>query len=504
MANASGQKPRPILGQGFLEEFAPVDLRILGEAQALGKRSSEAWPSYDFSTLPILIHASKAELLFNHPNPPTGFSSTNLSGTDMTTHLTTHPVVMGMGGNAVQLAETPTLAIPAFRFYPEFWKGLSEQLQITTAMSIDYMISIFIHEGFHAWQMEKNSKKIRFPMFSDYPEYSPWNNAMKNLESRLLHAAFSEPKRLRKHIRDFLLIRIERRSRLTREQIELENKWEYQEGTATYVQLRALQSDREGRKSPLSGLPLFHDYRAPDLLAPLLEPMLRAAEKARGNLSLPAYPLGLGQCLALDKLSPGWKETIWKDGVWLDEILADTLGISMEYGSRKHNNDAIKKRHRFRSLLDTEKAFCGDLWDERRRTYERFLKKPGLRITVELGEFASKVGHMFIQADTTRVTDKALLIKSGLMLLTRDMSLRMHAKGIPVVFEQEAGRCVFILPPDSAKEIEIAGASGARSPEEQSVAINEKAQVTAPGLELIAPSLRWERKDGGVTIHIQN
>ena len=89
---------------------------------------------------------------------------------------------------------------------------------------------------------------------------------------------------------------------------------------------RLLTGQRSRRITAYSSLPGFQSYR--ELWQQTYESrafLIKHAGRAAKNRTA-FYHLGMGKALALDRVSPGWKEKYFLPGAWLDDLLADATG----------------------------------------------------------------------------------------------------------------------------------------------------------------------------------
>ena len=100
---------------------------------------------------------------------------------------------------------------------------------------------------------------------------------------------------------------------------------EWEEGVAAYTEFRLAEGAAQDGYRPTqaySSLPGFQTY--PELWRSTYQgrPFL-AKHAGRASKSRTAfYHLGMGKALALDRVSPGWKEKYFVPGMWLDDLLA--------------------------------------------------------------------------------------------------------------------------------------------------------------------------------------
>jgi hypothetical protein len=106
---------------------------------------------------------------------------------------------------------------------------------------------------------------------------------------------------------------------------------EWNEGVAAYTEFKLAEMAAHYKYDPTGAylsLPRFQSYQ--DLWGRTYEarPFLakHAGRAAKGRTAF--YHLGMGKALALDNVSPAWKEKYFVSGIWLDDLLADAAAIA--------------------------------------------------------------------------------------------------------------------------------------------------------------------------------
>jgi hypothetical protein len=106
---------------------------------------------------------------------------------------------------------------------------------------------------------------------------------------------------------------------------------EWNEGVAAYTEFRLAETAAHDKYAPtqayasLAGFQSYQDlWRHTYEARPFLAKHAGRAAKSRTAF----YHLGMGKALALDRVSPAWKEKYFIPGIWLDDILADAAGIA--------------------------------------------------------------------------------------------------------------------------------------------------------------------------------
>jgi len=96
-------------------------------------------------------------------------------------------------------------------------------------------LSLILHECFHVFQYDSLQGKTG--VVNKFPELNSDYSALLNLESRILHQALenNDQEKMIDLIHMFISVRHKRWEKLSQETISNEGKFEYSEGTATYI-----------------------------------------------------------------------------------------------------------------------------------------------------------------------------------------------------------------------------------------------------------------------------
>ena len=339
----------------------PALFIYLDECRAVMRAAGEAiWKGWDLSNTPILFYRPGVQdILIGYPHKPAGFREITgfnpLGGEtiyyrDGTTFIDTdgQNTVTDIDGvktlvvadtfsnqrnqlNGVLLGRDKDFA----RTWLENWNFLPDDPYGQMAM--------ILHEGFHAFQDAQAPDKGPNEMAAvDYPLLDAANNASWALEAVLMRDALlpgSADTRAAK-IRELVAVRTERRAGLNKESIDYEDRTEYLEGLAKYIEFRFLREAQALEPDPrlffvhgFTGFgPKLEEVRDKAVLR--LKDVVAASVDMTGNkfgvgpLRFRLYSSGAALALLLDEVAPGWKAGIFKDGAYLFDELKKAVPLS--------------------------------------------------------------------------------------------------------------------------------------------------------------------------------
>ena len=441
-----------------LSEFSARDLAVLNFTYALSGNKGSIWPGYSFSNYPVFLNGTNGAILINADNVPAEFTPLKIDlkafpSINRVHYSTSHELVGSflLGGMVTTIGNRKTLVLPGRKHWPKFMVGLSNDLKcdFTTVDPDSIMIPVFFHEGFHGWQMEINTKKVLFPQFDGYPNYKPINCSLRCIEGRLLGAALgclgSNTEKAKQFIRSFFAIRNERWSRIADDLVLYERMWEYQEGTAVYVQY---QAHKRARYQNFSSH-ITNDFNNPKIMDFFFQPLFAGvAAQERGNLSLPSYQLGFALCLFLDRFRPNWKDEIWKDRIWLDDLLRQALHIPSENLLSPEGMKQTKERFGYYSFLASNSKYYDEYKQRLDQEYSALKvacmsHRGRLKVRLLLPELLSQIGYMFTSRNLLKRDKEHWVFKNGLMLMTRKRDFFFKASSLPVFHNRQKGEFVF-------------------------------------------------------------
>lgn len=199
----------------------------------------------------------------------------------------------------------------------------------------DGYISLLAHESFHAYQGTMAPQRLAAAETALAAEATyPWQDAglqaAWQAELDLLRAALEAESAAETAVRcaQFLAQRQQRRQEagLTSAHIEFERQREWLEGLARYVELELWRQAAQSAYQPTAALRDDDDFEGYSQFASRWSQEVdqigrMASDEGEGRF----YYTGMAQAVLLDRLMPGWKETIFAEGVFLEDLLATAV-----------------------------------------------------------------------------------------------------------------------------------------------------------------------------------
>lgn len=356
-----------------------VDVARVRELYHLGDvLGNQVWPGFDVRKIPVAINNDdREELLVNHPDPPPGyrvFEGFEVNGRPV---LIRDDVVRlvggGRGGTALWIGDTKSVYSPTL-----LEGGETEE---------HYLLKLY-HEAFHCFQ--DGYRKRTEGAGGEHPWTDPTLSAMIALEGHVLRAALeaTDDAEMRELVKTFIAVRHERRKDLPEALVLLEGDDEFFEGTANYVQARALQllAEKGGMKPPAGeprpGYPDLANAR--ELFAEEISEIVGYDGERPVTFERAMYKHGMAQGLLLDRLRRGWKEALREPRATQFSLLESALSVpAAEEADRVV---AAKKRFAYQDLFAEQKRRT-DRYEEMIRG---FLETPGRRYRIYLDELPGR------------------------------------------------------------------------------------------------------------------
>lgn len=313
-----------------------------------------------------------------------------------------------------------------------------------------FLLGYIVHESFHQYQME-HFGHVESPSEERYPILDVENSALAALEMHVLLAALAEVERGDKQAyaettRQFVAVRAERWKHADEFVKTFEPGLELWEGTAKYVEVRAIALT--GALRYTARVPT--EKPLPELLTGLTVPRLlrmnfeeRLTEGAITPDDMPrnrVYPVAATQCFLLDALGIDWRAAaqraaadfsylaLLRERLALDEREPERL---LARAKERHGYDQLKTV----TIAQIEKYHAG--FEEALATFER---QTGLRVEVTLptnglGRSRTSLGRKWLmdagrrtlcrnQVYVLKRSDTRLEIRESLVLELNDWQAR--------------------------------------------------------------------------------
>lgn len=203
-------------------------------------------------------------------------------------------------------------------------------------LSSDHYITALVHETFHAYQAENFSEKFKdaenaYKTGDAYESIFPEMSEAWQSEVQILINAVQEGNRTEKTklVKEFLQTREERRAQtgLTPNLVLYENRFEWLEGSAKYVELEIWKLAAESPTyQPVKNITDDKDFKAYKTYdrhwKTELSSMKNAAKSGGDTLF---YYSGMMQARLLDDLLPDWQSRISEPDVWYEDLLREAV-----------------------------------------------------------------------------------------------------------------------------------------------------------------------------------
>ena len=322
----------PSIGNGQTGPQLTADdltvLKVTETAIQLGRQFPDSiWPGYNLDQIPLIVYIpDRWALLLNAPQSANGFVDYPNRWPGLQTHVLYHPgqyeELVGQLAFDLQIDST---AVAAVGFTGQNERGFLEYV---------------VHENFHQFQHARFGE-IQWEREELYPIEDASNTSLACLEIHLLKDAVKFLKQekqdsVRNRISQFVAIRYYRWREADAYVERYEQGQEINEGTAKYVEMRAVSLVPKLRyNSSLGGTtyPMTVDLASvtmPDCIIEGLNRLIVAGTIAPEDMPRNRiYPVGAAQGFLLDQLAVDWKAIAQQagPGFTFADLLRRALGI---------------------------------------------------------------------------------------------------------------------------------------------------------------------------------
>lgn len=345
-------------------DWQPADALYIREARRLGAAVAAAtFPGWQPQRQPLLVTKGRVNYLVGFPAAVPGAPTGRPVPADGLAVLRLdRPEVPLIAAGAFTLAGRPVAIIPGKSALDQTLSAFAEGVGSAgdgsdlvrgllkvgggVRLTPEQFVTLILHESLHAWQapvldgwMDRldrhgvDDTELWRTVYGDAD-----NNRLQNREVELLVAAFTAPtaEAALAPAQGFLAVRAQRAGRWAARLgparagalLDWEAAYEWSEGLARYIEIRAWETAADPAYRPLSELAAEPGYTgyAPGpgtgrqaLIDQLAGPVDPAAPRER------IYRLGAAQALVLDRLQPGWRAGA-AAGTSLTELLSRAAG----------------------------------------------------------------------------------------------------------------------------------------------------------------------------------
>jgi len=482
-------------------------LICLAELHHLVNVAGPLWPGWEIRSTPLAVYTPGGNaFLLHHPRPVAPFQAVDASELGLTSATTER--IGPLYHSAVDLpflrAATAQPLNGALTGLVPVW------LDDDGPARFEAFIALLAREAFQVYGRRwSGGRPSPFPA-DRYPDLSPVNNALGNVEGRLLQAAWGEtdPDVLRTLVRRFCLVRRERRGPLDEALIEYEQHHELHDGLPGYVELLAL----ERGSSP--------DYRASAeyrrltgneryVHGPLLVEQTRA-ELGRVNLRgqganrVRFSYTGAAIARFLDRIRPGWQAHLESARANLDRLLEE--GVLYDGGDGDEREIvAVLREYGYDDLLEAERLYARQEEARKRELLDSVLRGSGIRISIDVSHLVGTEDWWDRRRGTSLWWDPAHVekITEHIRVHTRMLTFKSRGtilsfEGLPVV-EDRRNKIFHSCLPDG--RLNFVGDSQPFSID-RPAEFSEGLEIRCPGLEIQAEAGYLQNADGVLYIKI--
>jgi hypothetical protein len=376
---------RPSSGAGQENPQPTADdltvLKVCETAVQLGRQFPDSiWPGYNLDQIPLIVYIpDRWALLLNAPLAVEGFVDYPVGWPDISTQVLYHSgQYENLAGQLAFDVSIDSLAVCAVAFQGEESR---------------YCLEFLVHENFHQYQ-HKSFGEIPWEREELYPFEDATNTSLACLEVLLLRDAIeflrdSGPDSALSRIRQFAAVRSHRWQEADSYVRRYEQGQEINEGTAKYVEIRAISlvpmMSPEPSDASLASILILEDDSVTmsgclieGLDGLIVNSTIAPEDMPRNRI----YPVGAAQGFLLDQLAVDWKpaaeqagtdftfESLLKDALDFDSLQTELLVAEAKklYDYESIHQDSKKSIAAYRTGFDS--------------AISSFELQPGIRIEV--------------------------------------------------------------------------------------------------------------------------
>jgi hypothetical protein len=346
-----------------------IDPRMIIEATEvwglIASDSNPVWPGWNASDTPLLFYLpGEQDVLINHPSPPEGFvpyaGPVRFPGGAIMVR--NGPTLLEWDGQNTSLeiegVSTLVVADPLSNLRlqvlgllgaPTSAQDQPPEIAYSQLTSDPYdQMAMMVHEAFHVFQDRVAPEKLADEMLLlRYPVLSADNNVGFAQEGAALAAALEavDDGAFREAVVRWLALRTDRRSKLSAEAVDYEDRTEFSEGLAKYTEYRLYEVLESRTPAPqmwwVQGFGGYDDLSACRSRL-ITEMTLHMRGEASVNndpygtapLRMRLYYSGMAIAAILDRISADWKQQILLPEVSLTTLAAEKVDASAAELSR--------------------------------------------------------------------------------------------------------------------------------------------------------------------------
>lgn len=467
-------------------------LVCLRELTALARAGAPVWPGWDPGLVPFLLYKPSGNaFLVNHPFPPAEFYEVNAGGS-LGRIFYYHGELRKLrraGSGEINGFETAVVPIA-------FGTGLERS---------EVFLARLAGEAFHIHQRSLGLFPPLAGIADAYPDLSPENNALGNLEGRVLYEALAlaaQPGVAREDVaplaRGVLAVRQARQKGLSWEMVQYEQTAELFDGLTAYAEDRVLTF---GAQPSHKATPEWRDFFGRERLEYGQQEVARRRERLNtinrhGQGAAVEHFVLTGAAIAhlLDTLHPKWPARLDQTGTSLTDLLAEAAAF--QPAAAPELLAAAQARHAYEAQYQDEREFAAAEAGQRESLLASVLAQPGRRFVFDLSA-VRLTGSDFDPASAERIDETRRVHRKRCTFFYRETMLDF--RGVPVVEDRAKRSLLVIVPP---RDLEFKVDHAPYSPSDGG-RFHQRLELTGPGVKVIASSGAVEYDEGTVYIRIE-
>lgn len=419
--------------------------------------ANEIWPGYDLSKESYIAYLpDKWALYINTQNTVEDFERYPPEWPDLGTqaliHKGTYKDLVGQFEFDFQIDSISTFAM-----------GLPGNLVFSFDNPSYMLFSTTIHEGFHQYQ-RKHFGEIPWAREENYPILDKENTALASLEMQILKDALVEihagnANELVELIKQFVAVRLFRWEHSDNFVKKYEQGQEINEGTARYVEMKAVDCFLNLNCEQIGNLLLtdlakdMAGISMPELLIDDMEARLTGISVSPEDMPrYRIYPVGATLGYIMDELNINWKEKFQTAGY--DVSFAKLLNeyFDMDVDHLGVYLDKAKVKYRYQEILTQGSDLIDKYFSSYKKAKDEFEGQQGIKVEIDLPNngilrFRSTKSRKWIVENGKIILCLNYNLYSLKSMINNNMVLEIHNKALSDEndWEQKRKKVVFFI-----------------------------------------------------------
>ncbi len=352
--------------------------------------SNEIWPGYDLSEEPFVAYMPNDFVLFvNGKRPPEGFKPYPTDwakiGARAFIHYGVYRNLVGQFAFNFQIDSVTTFAM-----------GLPKNLLFSLKNPSYTLLSTTIHEGFHQYQ-HTHFGEIPWAREELYPILDLENTALASLEMQILKKSLdylfapNNENRLKTLAKEFAAVRNYRWNHAESFVKKYEQGQEINEGTARYVEMKAMECFLKLDPSKIQNK-LLREIKA-DMSGESIKNLLLSDMNARLNglsvspenmLRNRIYPVGATLGFLMDRFGIDWKGKFQAAGGKISFLQLLKERFNLDSTELSELFEKAKKEFNYSKILSSAESQINEYFAEYKKALQKFNNQKGIRIEIRL------------------------------------------------------------------------------------------------------------------------